>query len=127
MEGQKQSRHDNGQSNKVPDVARSDYALTSAEEAMRELTLALMFLARSREKRKPGQEDPWSAWKGYEFSVLDELAKKDFIRGSKRSKSVVLSKAGMAEARRIIAKYGIADWESLKGTCDWPERYDELI
>ena len=28
--------------------------------------------------------------------------------------------AVLAEARRIIAKYGIADWDSLKETEDWP-------
>ena len=38
---------------------------------------------------------------------------------------IILSKSGMAEARRIIEKYGIADWESLKGECDWPEHYGD--
>jgi hypothetical protein len=50
----------------------------------------------------------------------------DFIRGSARGKSVILSKNGMAEARRIIAKYGIEDWESLKSECDWPEWLESL-
>lgn len=99
---------------------------TCAREAVRELTLALMFLTRFRQKRKPGKEEPWNAWKGYDFDVLDELSEKDFVRGSKKYKSVILSKAGMEEARRIIAKYGIEDWESLKGECDWPEWMDDL-
>jgi len=30
----------------------------------------------------------------------------------------------MAEARRILEKYHIADWESLKGTEDWPAWLD---
>jgi hypothetical protein len=33
----------------------------------------------------------------------------------------------MAEARRIIAKYGIEDWESLKGESDWPEWLESLV
>jgi hypothetical protein len=100
--------------------------MTGANEAVRELTLALMFLTRFRTKRKKGQEDPWSAWKGYDFDVMDELMEKDFIRGFARGKSVILSKKGMAEARRIIAKYGIKDWESLKGESDWPEWLESL-
>jgi hypothetical protein len=103
-----------------------DEKMTCAEDAVRELTLALMFLTRFREKRKVGKEDPWSAWKGYDFDVIDELMKKDFIRGFARGKSVILSKNGMEEARRIIAKYGIEDWESLKGEADWPERLESL-
>ena len=96
---------------------------TSAETAVRELTLALLFLNRFREfegKKNNRRYYPWQAWKNYDFDVLNELNDKDFIRGSRRAKSVTLSKAGMAEARRIIEKYGIADWDSLKDTEDWP-------
>ena len=100
--------------------------MTGAKEAVRELTLALMFLTRFRTKRKKGQEDPWSAWKGYDFDVMDELMEKDFTRGSVREKSVILSKKGMEESRRIIAKYGIEDWESLRGESDWPEWMESL-
>ena len=100
--------------------------MIGAKEAVRELTLALMFLTRFRTKKKKGQEDSWSAWKGYDFDVMDELMEKDFIRGSVREKSVILSKNGMAEARRIIAKYGIEDWESLRAESDWPEWMESL-
>ena len=100
--------------------------MTGAKEAVRELTLALMFLTRFRTKRKKGQEDPWRAWKGYDFDVMDELMEKDFIRGSVRGKSVILSKKGTEEARKIIAKYGIEDWKSLKGESDWPEWMESL-
>ena len=100
--------------------------MTGAKEAVRELTLALMFLTRFRERRKEGKKDPWSAWKGYDFDVVDELMEKDFIRGFRRGKSVILSKKGMEEARKIIAKYGIEDWESLRGESDWPEWLESL-
>lgn len=96
---------------------------TSAETAVRELTLALLFLNRFREfegKKNNRRYYPWQAWKNYDFDILNELSDKDLIRGSHRDKSVMLSKTGMAEARRIIAKYGIADWDSLKDTEDWP-------
>ena len=84
-----------------------------------------MFLMRWRAKRKRGEEAPWSAWANYDREVLDELCDKDYIRGGRRMRHVILSKSGMAEARRIIEKYGIADWESLKDECDWPERYGD--
>lgn len=100
--------------------------MTGAKEAVRELTLALMFLTRFRERRKEGREDPWSAWKRYDFDVMDELMEKDFIWGFVKEKSVILSKKGMEEARKIIEKYGIEDWESLKGECDWPEWMESL-
>ena len=51
---------------------------------------------------------------------------KDFIWGFVKEKSVILSKKGMEEARKIIEKYGIEDWESLKGECDWPEWMESL-
>jgi len=100
--------------------------LTSAHDAVRELTLALMFLTRSRTKRKKGFEEPWEAWTDYEHDVVDELHEKDYIRGNRRMRFAIITKGGMAEARRIISKYGIEDWETLKGECDWPERYDKL-
>ena len=107
--------------------------MTGAEEAVRELTLALtlaiIYLTRlSNERNLKGYWDtvPFSAWKGYDFDVMDELMEKDFTRGSIREKSVILSKKGMEEARRIIAKYGIEDWEALKGESDWPEWMESL-
>ncbi len=100
--------------------------MTGAKEAVRELTLALMFLTRFRERRKEGREDAWSAWKRYDFDVMDELMEKDFIRGFVKEKSVILSKKGMEVARKIIAKYGIEDWESLRGESDWPEWMESL-
>lgn len=96
---------------------------TTAKDAVRELTLALLFLNRFREfegKKTNRRYYPWQAWKNYDFDTMDELTEKDFISGPHRAKSITLTKAGMAEARRIIEKYGIADWDSLKDTEDWP-------
>ncbi|MFV8829781.1 DUF6429 family protein [Alkalihalobacterium sp. APHAB7] len=38
-------------------------------------------------------------WKGYPFETLDELTEQDFIRGSKRSKSVYLTDEGIKETK----------------------------
>ena len=96
---------------------------TTAEDAVRELTLALLFLNRFREfegKKTNRRYYPWQSWKNYDFDTMDKLKEKDFISGPHRAKSVTLTKTGMAEAHRIIEKYGIADWDSLKDTEDWP-------
>lgn len=93
-------------------------ASTDASTAVRELTLALMYLSRFRPRGGKGRNEPWQAWKGYDFDVLNDLDARDLIRGSVRAKSAYLSKAGMAAARRILAKYGIADWPSMVGLDD---------
>ena len=101
---------------------------TTAKDAVRELTLALLFLNRFREfegKKANRRYYPWQAWKNYDFDTMDELTEKDFISVPHRAKSITLTKAGMAEARRIIEKYGIADWDSLKDTEDWPAWLDQ--
>jgi len=94
-----------------------------ADEAVRELSLALLFLNRWRKcegKKNARKYWPWQAWKNYDFDTLNELEGKDFARSSHRAKSLTLTKTGMAEARRILEKYHIADRESLKDAEDWP-------
>lgn len=40
------------------------------------------------------------AWKGYDFDVLNQLHEKDYIRqGSRRSKSMYITKEGEAKKR----------------------------
>lgn len=86
---------------------------TDAETAMREMTMMLMYLARfTRRNDDCFDENSLYAWKGYDFEVLDALDEKDFIRkGSHRSKSVYLTKIGVAKAKELMEKYGIEDWE----------------
>ena len=102
---------------------------TGAAEAARELTLALLFLNRWRKcegKKNARKYWPWQSWKNYDFDTLNEFEDEDFVRGSHKAKSVTLTKAGMTEARRILEKYNIADWESLAGTEDWPSWLDGM-
>lgn len=88
----------------------------SAEEAMRELTMILIYLSRFKntDRFRIDDTDDWFAWKGYDFDVLNELNDEDYIRqGSRpsRSKSVYLTEAGIAFAKELMAKYHIDDWE----------------
>jgi len=107
----------------------SEAKKVEAEEAVRELTLALLFLNRWRKgegKKNARKYGPWQAWKGFDFDTPNELTDKDFIRGSHKAKPVTLTETGMAEARRILEKYCIADGESLAGTEDWPAWLDGI-
>ena len=90
-------------------------AKIDAATAARELTLALLFLNRFREKVGPNSWTPWRSWKGFDFNTLDKLAEAGLISSSRTAKSVYLTDEGLAEARRLLDKFGIADWPNLEG------------
>ena len=86
---------------------------TKAEEAMRELTMMLMYLSRFTEGEKFTEAKDFYAWKGYDFDILNELDNDDYIRQGKhpsRSKSVYMTDTGIEKARELLNKYGIDDW-----------------
>ncbi len=84
-----------------------------AATAARELTLALLFLNRFR-KKDGANWSSWRAWKGFDFDTLDKLAEAGLIYSSRTAKSVSLTDDGLAEARRLLNKFGIADWPELE-------------
>ena len=61
---------------------------TKAEEAMRELTLMLLYLSRFTQ--------------GEKFHEATHLS---------RSKSVYITESGMEQAKELLSKYGISDWK----------------
>lgn len=84
---------------------------TPAKDAVKELTLALMYLTRFSEKDRFSVSDN-NAWKGYPFKVLDKLEEEGMInQGSHRSKSVHIYVEGMEQAKALLEKYGIEDWK----------------
>ncbi|GAA0123902.1 MAG: transposase [Clostridium argentinense] len=84
---------------------------TPAKEAIRELTLALMYLTRFSSHDRFSESEN-NAWKGYPFEAMDELEEYRFInQGSHRSKSVHIYDEGLEKARALLEKYGIEDWE----------------
>lgn len=95
-----------------------DHTPVDAETASRELTLALLFL--NRTKGTPDKSLPplWRSWKGYDFDALDALEEAGFLFGSHRAKSVCFTAEGLAEAHRILAKYGIADHPRFAGASE---------
>lgn len=85
-----------------------------AEDAMRELTLMLMYLSHFTQGEKFYEAKDFYAWKGYDFGILNELDDADYIRqGShpSRSKSVYITDSGMAKAQELLSKYCIEDWK----------------
>ncbi len=80
-----------------------------AGTACRELTLALLFLNRWKEVPDKTLPPIWRSWKGYDFDDLDVLEEAGFLQSGRRAKSVYFTDEGLAEARRILAKYGIED------------------
>jgi hypothetical protein len=86
-------------------------------QAIKELTMMLMYLSRFNEKDRFSDGKDNYAWKGYDFRVLNDLTDEDYIRqGShpSRSKSVYITKTGEQLAKDLMGKYHIADWESVK-------------
>ena len=86
----------------------------SAEQAMKELTMALLYLSRFTDGEKFIQAEDFYAWKGYSFDILNELGDADYIRqGSRpsRSKSVYITDTGKTWAKELLEKYGIEDWK----------------
>lgn len=82
-----------------------------AENAVKELTLVLMYLTRFSESNRFYTSENM-AWKGYSFKVLDELEEDGFInQGSHRSKSAQICDEGIEQAKKLLEKYGIEDWK----------------
>lgn len=92
--------------------------MTDAKTAMRELTLALIYLSRFSGDKRMNSPEEFHAWKGYSFDVLDALDEADLIwQGSNphRTKSVCITEEGVAAAKELLQKYGISDWNESAG------------
>ncbi|WP_446788020.1 DUF6429 family protein [Macellibacteroides fermentans] len=84
---------------------------TNTDKAVKELTMLLMYLTRFNERDHFGSGLDM-AWKGYDFDIINELDKEEYIRqGSHRSKSVAITDEGMKLSRQLLVKYNILDWK----------------
>ena len=89
------------------------------EQAMHDLTLALIYLSRMSEQRNGS--DLWDikdfrAWKNYEWDTIDKLDEEGLVSSKHGNKSLWLTEDGVKKAREILDKLGIEDWkpEDLK-------------
>ncbi len=88
---------------------------TTAKQAMKELTMALLYLSRWTKRDRFSDGKDFYAWKGYDFEILNELDDEDYIRQGNhpsRSKSVYIKETGIQKAHELLEKYNISDWES---------------
>ena len=88
-------------------------------QAIEELTLMLLYLSKFSETDRFSDGRDYYAWKGYAFSILNELDEKDYIRQGSHpswSKSVYITPNGLEHARELLKKYHIADWDRRDGS-----------
>lgn len=77
------------------------------KETIKELTLILLYLTSWEEKDFGIQYR--RTWKGYDFDILNKLTEEDLVRGSPRSKSVIMTDGGINNAKDLLKKYGVHD------------------
>jgi len=74
---------------------------------LEDLTLLLLYVQSWREKVGESLYVARS-WKGYDFDVLDRLAKKGYVSSSHGAKSIILTDEGLKRGedlkRRLLAK-----------------------
>ena len=72
-------------------------------QLLEDLTLFLLYVQSWREKVAESIYVPRS-WKGYDFNVLDRLAQKGYIAGSRKAKSVILTDEGVKRVEELKRK-----------------------
>lgn len=78
------------------------------QEAIRELTLALMYLTRFNDKE--GRPFFKLSWKGYDLNTINMLDEEDLIRNlDNKSRYAYLLPKGLSEAKDILDRFGISD------------------
>lgn len=84
----------------------------NSDTAIKELTMMLMYLTRFHDLSRLSNPEPFYAWKGYDFDILNELDDADYIRQGEhpsRGRRAILTESGMEYAKSLLKKYGIED------------------
>lgn len=85
--------------------------MISAENAMKELALALMYLSRFSDTPRKCPEKVFRAWRNYDFGTVNALEDSGYIiQGNRGTKSITLTREGIAEAKAILERLGVEDW-----------------
>jgi len=79
--------------------------MSEYHKVVRDLTLMLIYLTSWTEKEL--SYEVRRAWKGYDFSILNELSEEELLTGSRRVKSVYLTDEGERQARDLLEEYQI--------------------
>lgn len=85
----------------------------SAKEAVRELTMMLLYLTRLTNEKDFQAAKDFFAWKSYDWDTIDDLVESGMIcQGKKSNKSVLITEEGKEYASALLKKYGISDWNA---------------
>ena len=85
------------------------------DTVIKELTMMLMYLTRFHDLSRLSNPEPFYAWKGYDFGILNELDDEDYIRQGEhpsKGRRAILTESGMEYAKTLLQKYGIEDQEA---------------
>lgn len=74
---------------------------STENKLMNDLALSLIYLTAWKEKG----DEIFRAWKGYDFSILDELKEQGLIDFSYKAKSLYLSQEGEEKAKQLVEKF----------------------
>lgn len=102
----------------------------SREDAIRELSIMLMYLTRFPDSAEYGRKFMEPSWKGYDFGTLEKLEAENLIFQPNKSKICYMTEEGKLQARKLLAEYDIADKDLLerfefRNVC--PEEVDQAI
>lgn len=95
--------------------------MTDKKKTIRDLTLMLMYLTSWEERDTPGlravkkkERERYPlvrrCWKGYDHGLLNKLLEEGLIRSDGRTSPARITPEGEAEARNLLARYGL-DWD----------------
>lgn len=82
----------------------------SREEAIKELSLMLLYLTRFQDNNEYCRYEE-VAWKGYDFDAMNALEEEDLIIQPRKSKCAYLTEQGREQARELLQEYQICDQE----------------
>ena len=82
----------------------------SRQQAIEDLTLALLYLTRFDDEYRPHLQ---IAWKGYDFASLERLEQEDLLIQSRNNKGfgkhVYLTDDGIRKAQKLLREYALSD------------------
>ena len=95
--------------------------MTDKQKTIRDLTLMLMYRTSWEERDTPGlravkkkERERYPlvrrCWKGYDHGLLNKLLEEGLIRSDGRTSPARITPEGEAEARNLLARYGL-DWD----------------
>lgn len=86
----------------------------TADEAVHDLTLALMYLSRILDSPKPDHywdEKSFRTSTSFDSEILSWLEEVGFVSVREPEKRTTITPAGVHRAKEILAKLGIKDWD----------------